>query len=311
MRKSDKKLQGGVSTEMPVAVESKNTQIIKDPIAQAVKLSRKAEGKELETSQENRKKAEVAIEELEKIAKNLLPIEKGALPAIQQKKSDLLLKIKQLDSLKKYSQYAMFSLEPFKWRDRDGYPCLAVFNLNSPNFELSVNRKFDSYSGRTRLSKKFYPTLPSDISDLYKDVFVVLTDTAKKMKSSSWSVRAEFTTVLPLNARDQILKVRKEFKTILIIAAVKNWGDAKIPAKIDASQNCLVVGYDGSSYWLITTFGQKSLDDRIKESVLATNTGEQATALQTPAEPNTAKEVSLDKFLGPKAKKKAKTLKLY
>ncbi|MBI3632999.1 MAG: hypothetical protein HY226_01780 [Candidatus Vogelbacteria bacterium] len=244
------------SDELPVSVG------IEDPLKEAISLSKRASAEEIENSAAEREKVADSIVELDQMKSSLLPIEQGLLPMIQAKKTEAAKKIKQLEALNKYSQYALFSYDPFTWRDDKGFPRLAVFSLKSPNFEISVTRSYDSYSGRTVWRKKIVPTLPADLQSCYKDVFSKLNEVARKNEKSA-KVRATFASLIPGSVREVIISASKEFKDIFIIAQIDRWDLGK-DVNPKPNQNSLVVGYDGVNHWLVTAFDPTSVDSCAK-----------------------------------------------
>ncbi|MBI4118307.1 MAG: hypothetical protein HY455_02120 [Parcubacteria group bacterium] len=159
--------------------------IIRNPIEAAIRLSRQMTTQEMAgDSPAEREITAGMLSRIDRIKSGLLPIERGLLQAIRSRKSAAEKKAKQLKSLNKLGQYALFSLEPLTWRNKQGFPRLAVFSLKSPNSEFAVvdSRDWDS---RRRWRQKVDPKLPRDVLKCYKDVLQNLSAIAKKTKKTA------------------------------------------------------------------------------------------------------------------------------
>ena len=254
-----------MTTKEKVIFVSTTEAVIQDPIKEAIRLSQKSSPQDFENIETEKKKAAESIAELNSMEQGLLPIERGLVPEIKGKKEEITNRIKQLDSIGRFKDYAVFNLTPFTWRDEQGFPRLAAFSILSPTFEMSIAWRAESYNGyyprKASWSRKISPKFPKDIEILLTDVFAHLKtvveskDTKKRAK-----IEAEFSAFIPLEIKEEILGARKHFKDIFIIAAITEWNlGGKV--KPDPSQNYLVVGYDGVNYWLITAFDKASLSE--------------------------------------------------
>lgn len=237
--------------------------VVRNPVKAAIGLATKASAQEIESSSAEREKIVGVLAIINQIQSDLLPIEKGMLPAIKSKKNDIAKKAKQLESLDKLSQYAVFNLEPLTWRNKQGYPRLAVFSLESPNCEFAVIGKYydDGYTNRRRWIKKIDPKLPPEMMECYNDVFNHLGEIAKKTKKTT-RLSARFVMLIPPDVKEKIIKVRGDFKEIFIIGEAPQWG-IKQTAIPKPNKDPLVVGYDGVNYWLIAAFNPTPLEEYI------------------------------------------------
>lgn len=238
--------------------------MVRNPIKAAVRLSRRASVQEIENISSERESAVGVLGRIDQLQSNLFPVERGLLPVIRSKKTEVVKRVRQLESLDKLNQYAVFSLEPLTWRNKQGFPRLAVFSLESPDFELAIIRSHSSWdSHRSRWRQKVDPKLPQEMMDCYKDVLGKLSALAKQNKKVA-RLRAQFGMLIPQAVKEEIVRVRGEFKEIFIVAEAPRW-DLKLTA-IPKPQNKdpLVVGYDGVNYWLIATFGPTPLEKYIK-----------------------------------------------
>lgn len=235
--------------------------IVSNPIKAAVRLSRRMSAQEIENISSERENAAGILNRIDQLQSSLFPVEQGLIPDIQSKKTEAVRRVKQLESLDKLNQYAVFSLEPLTWRNKQGLPRLAVFSLESPNFEFAIMGRHDDY-GYHRWNQKVSPTLPQEMMGCYKDVIIKLWALAKQTKKTT-RLRAQFAMLIPQNVREEIIRVRGQFKKIFVVAEVPRW-DLKQTVIPRPNKDPLVVGYDGVNYWLIAAFDPTPLEEYIK-----------------------------------------------
>lgn len=234
--------------------------VVRNPIKAAVRLSRRMSVQDIENISSEHESTVEVLNRIDQLQSGLLPIERGLLPVIRSKKTEVARRVQQLKSFDKLNQYAMFSLEPLKWRNKQGFPRLAVFSLESPNFELSVIGRY-GYN-RHLWNQKVNPKLPKDMKQCYNDVLNKLSEIAKQTKKTT-RLRAQFAMLIPQAIKEEITRVRGEFKEMFVVAEVPRW-DFKQTAIPRPHKDPLVVGYDGSNYWLIAAFDPTSLEAYIK-----------------------------------------------
>lgn len=238
--------------------------MVRNPIKAAVRLSRRASVQEIENISSERENAVGVLGRIDQLQSGLFPVERGLLPVIRSKKTEVAKRVRQLESLDKLNQYAVFSLEPLTWRNKQGFPRLAVFSLESPDFELAVIGSRSVWDSRRRWRQKVDPKLPQEMMDCYKDVLGKLSALAKQTKKTA-RLRAQFGMLIPQVVKEEIIRVRGEFKEIFIVAEAPRW-DLKLTAiPKPRNKDPLVVGYDGVNYWLITAFEPTPLEEYIKE----------------------------------------------
>ena len=236
--------------------------MVRNPIKAAVRLSRRASVQEIENISSEHESAIGVLSRIDQLQSSLFPVERGLLPVIRSKKSEVAKRVRQLESLDKMNQYAVFSLEPLTWRNKQGLPRLAVFSLESPDFELAVIGSHNGWDSRRRWRQKVSPKLPQKMMDCYKDVLGKLSALAKETKKTT-RLRAQFGMLIPQNVKEQIVRARGEFKEIFVVAEAPRW-DLKQTAIPRPDKDPLVVGYDGVNYWLIAAFDPTPLEEYIK-----------------------------------------------
>jgi len=179
-------------------------------------------------------------------------------------------------------EYKRLDLTPLQWRTRKGLPLLAIFSLTNGVFSLGARteqRRYERYalydnpiySWRTITKKVYTPSFPRSVKVCFEDVFARLLELAKQKKKTIM-LSAEFSGVIPLEAKQKIAEARKKFKDVFILAEVKDWTmeERKAttvkpkPAPI-VRGDPLVVGWDGKGLWLITSFDTTSLERYIEQ----------------------------------------------
>lgn len=235
--------------------------VIRNPIKAAVRLSRRMSAQDIENISSEHESAVGVLNRINQLQSGLLPIERKLIPIITSKKTEVTGRVKQLESFDKLNEYAIFSLEPLKWRNKQGFPRLAVFSLQSPNFELAAIGDY-GYDGHHRWSQKVDPKLPQEMRGCYKDVLDKLSALAKQARKTT-RLRAQFAMLIPRAVKEEIARVRGEFKEIFVVAEVPSW-DFKQTVIPRPNKDPLVVGYDGASYWLIAAFDPTPLEAYIK-----------------------------------------------
>jgi hypothetical protein len=237
--------------------------MVRSPIKAAIRLAKRASAREIENISSERETAVETLNRIDQLQSSLLPVEHGLLPAIRSKKIEAAKRVRQLESLDKLNQYPVFSLEPLSWRNKEGFPRLAVFSLESPDLEFAVVGSYSRVDWRLkrRWRQKVSPKLPQGMMDCYKDVLDKLSAIAKETKKTA-RLRAQFGMLIPQAIKTEIARVRGEFKEIFIIAEAPRW-DLKLTA-IPKPKDPLVVGYDGVNYWLIAAFDPTPLENYIK-----------------------------------------------
>ncbi|MBI4157727.1 hypothetical protein HY502_02675 [Candidatus Woesebacteria bacterium] len=236
------------------------TTIVRNPVQKAKGLSRKMSQVEIRKIPEEKQKADRTLTAIEKLESELLPIEQGLLPAIKARKEGLAKRKKQLESLRMLKKYAIFSLEPLTWRNKQGYPLLAVFSTGSPKFELAYVGSSDGY-GYRRWAQKVTPNLPKDMIACYQDVLDKLKEMGKRDKKTT-RLSAQFEMLIPPSVKKKIASVKGELKEVFIIAETPRWDLKQTTVR---RKDPLVVGWDGLNYWLITTFNATPLEKYLSE----------------------------------------------
>mgnify|MGYP001613961619 CR=1 FL=1 len=221
---------------------------------------------------------------------NLLGIEK---PAEERIKNGLTVLKRQQTQLQSRvtlgTRYHLLSTEPLTWREKDGWPRLVVFSLDSPNFEMKVtgsiarvregmvrherqlgaSRTSISFEKRRvkeyRFTRGIQPTLPHVIGSCYSDVLAKLGQMALKRKKSI-RLSCRFEGLIPLDVKQKITEARDLFKHIFLVAEPNGFTISERAITVPRPRprpdpDPLVVGFDGSQLWLIADFNTTPVEE--------------------------------------------------
>ncbi len=190
------------------------------------------------------------FEHLERCKSDLLDIERDAYNWATKRQGEILLAQLQ-------SQYRQMSLKPLTWRDKKGYPKLAVFTLTSSIFRLAANGHYVS-----KYDLIHDTVLPSQLYKCYEDVRKI---GGKQLYDGEckWTIWCRFSGLIPHRVRQKICQAQVLFgENIFIIAEPKNWEGDKI------NDDPLVVGYEPraskNSLWLIAEFDVTPVEEAMK-----------------------------------------------
>ncbi|TAN58354.1 hypothetical protein EPN15_01325 [Patescibacteria group bacterium] len=210
---------------------------------------------------------------------NLLGIEGSARNDIADHFAALKFECAQLRSQIVFgTRYHLLSMEPLKWRDKNGWPRLVVFGVDSPYFEIRTRPYFGDFifdcfvakiqDHTVKTEKKCgmktvinfeRRALPDVIQSCYSDVLHKLermsTWDGRGIRSKFFGLSCRFEGLIPKDIRQKIVEARELFKEIFVIAE---------PGKIEITEtevilpvhpgDPLVVGFDGNQLWLIADF---------------------------------------------------------
>lgn len=236
---------------------------IKDPVKAAAKLARKLTAKEIDDTALAHERTLNILTNIEKFKAEMLPIESLSTEKIDEVHREASRQIKRLTDVEKLRQYATFSVEPLKWRNKDGWPRLAVFSLASPTVKFAVIAQTADWTGRRSWKRHIAPTYPRLISDCYADVLAAMSIKAKALKKSV-HLEAQFTSLIPAPIKAKIAEAQPHFKEIFIVAEAPNW-KLETVAIPRPQRDPLVVGFDGHNLWLIAAFDATPLERYIQD----------------------------------------------
>lgn len=247
---------------------------MKNAIEEAVALAEHIPSTEIEQLSEQLALVSAKMEHEEALLRSLLGVEETSklilqtdLATLKSERSQLEKRITQLEKRNTLgSRYLQLSMEPLKWRDKDGWPRLVVFSLDSPNFEIGTRRR-DKYS---EWQKWIVPKLPKAITTSYKDVFETLQrDVIDKYESTDlryYEISSEisccFEGLIPDDVKRKIVGARELglFENIFLIAEPKGF-EINETTVVAPKQDPLVVGFDGSQLWLIAEFDTTPVEE--------------------------------------------------
>lgn len=186
------------------------------------------------------------IKRYRKVAERLLPVEERAKDDLDRKINDLLAKRLSVE-------YPLLSPEVFGWRNRDGFPQLALFSLEDPRFSIA----YDRWSGLT-----FSRSVPPGLYGFYDDMRQVLAR-RKWHEGEVWnaSIEARYEGVIPDSTREKISAAQKtkQFPDMYILAEVRKWEVNRVTLPLG---DPLVLGRTkGGYFYLIDKYDTTTIEE--------------------------------------------------
>lgn len=184
----------------------------------------------------------------------------------------------------KQEGFLRLSLEPFRWRDEEGWPRLALYSLNSPAMRFSSGgrwypRTFWRREWVPYQQVRVRPNLPAPIQESFVDVVDKIAGLSSQKKANV-SLFTEFTGVIPQRTKEKIKQAQalRIFNgNLFLLAEVGTWtlsieeaakprrelgiplGDLLDLFLLDP----LLVGFAVSSLWVIDVFDPTPIEDYI------------------------------------------------
>ena len=202
------------------------------------------------------------IARLQKVKQSFFGIERSSIQKSDEMISQLTTRKGTLDSVSKFAnKYSRFHYrEALKWRNGDGLPRLAVFDLVNPRCRLRVENNMTWE--RWKLEPK---SLPWDIGHCFDDVFQRFDQRLRSSRVGSYcEIEAVFQGVIPDETRQKIEAAKSDFKDkLFILAEAPKWqvNQHFVPVPIG---DPLVIGWDGKNCWLIDAFDTTPFEKYIK-----------------------------------------------
>lgn len=235
----------------------------------------KASRREIASAEKKLPEIEKTIARAQETVSKLFGFEQGVKPAIEAQIAELERQKFRLQNLNKYGSYGCLSFEPLKWRNKKtGWPLLAVFSLDSPRFEISVKMTIrwrwspQAYSDVQHLEARaqLAPKLPAPLASCYDDVVKTLQTSARR-KRKSITLATEYIGAIPNEIRGKIHEAKGQFEDVFLIAEAGKWNLVEKKARVLPNPNegdPLVVGWDGSSLWVIDSFDLTPIERFVK-----------------------------------------------
>jgi hypothetical protein len=199
----------------------------------------------------------------------LFEVEREAAQALDKEISNVIqLKAKSTNANKYAGLYLPIDMKCLEWRDEEGLPVLALFDINSPHNYIQIV----SEDGKHK-SIHQWPDLPPDL-DKYTDVRTMLIARANKRSKETLfrypskvksSITAQFQGMIPEATREKMLAARKEFNKVYIMSEVKyKISDEETPIPVRNPIDPLILGYAGNGQlWLIDQFDVTPLEEAV------------------------------------------------
>lgn len=157
---------------------------------------------------------------------------------------------KELENLKEYP-YHKLSLEPLRWRDKNGLPLLAVFSPDSGVFEISYRWECGVFGISYRWESGIHPEMPEAMLDCYSDLIRGLSP--KWYQSSFRWIKCQFKGLIPQDVKWKIKEAKPYFGDNIYVIAEPSDG-FEVGEIVVPKADPLVVGFKDDSLWLIADF---------------------------------------------------------
>lgn len=256
-------------------------------IERAVALAERIPPAEIKRSSRQLVLVSTQVERGSALLDNLLGIEEASKPRVENGLA--VLKREQVELQNRVTfgtKYHLLSMEPLTWRDKNGWPRLIVFSLDSPHFEISVSARSTDDWRNLRFSTKMFPTLPDQIVACYSDVQKILRKKAgarHKAKTLSTydtgnvkvavKLSCRFEGIIPDDVKGKIAEARGSFKEIFLVAEPTGF-EINITAIVVPKRDPLVVGFDGKQLWLIADFETTPIEEAMIFTLSSEKKGE-------------------------------------
>jgi len=222
-------------------------------IERAVALAEHIPPAEIKKSSRHLALVSTQVERGSALLGNLLGIEEASKPRVENGLAVLKQEQVELQNRVNFgTRYHLLSMEPLTWRDKNGWPRLIVFSLDSPRFEIAVSGRRNDLDDRIRFRTKMFPELPEAIASCYEDVLKTLRQRASK-RQKSVKLSCRFEGLIPDDVKQKIAEARGSFKEMFLIAEPKGF-EINETAIVVPRVDPLVVGFDGTKLWLIADF---------------------------------------------------------
>jgi hypothetical protein len=181
-------------------------------------------------------------------------------------------------------KYMLFDLEPLLWRNKSGFPKLAVFSPSFAEFGFEANLS-NPIADFLKMANKgvevrVTPKLPKQMLDCYADVIKLVQDRTKSgvarasglslvIDKVSVCLKARFGGLIPDYVKQEMFRAANSglFVEFFIIAEVKKWEwNIKV---VSHRADPLLVGFDGHQFWLIEAFDTTTLERMVAEEFTA------------------------------------------
>ena len=101
--------QAGVRTNiMKTGAGASTDLVVRSPIKAATRFCRRATAEEIENASFERENSVGVLSRIDQLQSALFPVERGLLPMIRSKRTEVAKRVRQFESLNKLSQYAVF-----------------------------------------------------------------------------------------------------------------------------------------------------------------------------------------------------------
>jgi len=176
------------------------------------------------------------IKRLDKLHKEMIGFEEIASDKVSARLKELRLEKIASETLTEYRRFVNLSF--LSWRDKNRYPKLVLFSLDSPTFSI----RGTDWSWDDRIT----PELPEELRKYYTDVTRYLSQRCRVFFSTKSEIRISclYSGVIPPETRKKIEQAKSIFKRVFILAEATKWTETSTPKPI-LDPDPIVVGWNG------------------------------------------------------------------
>ena len=230
-----------------------------ETIEKAVELSSQLKESFLSQS-ENIGEVKSELTHLRKVKRALLPVERKNPEVV--KLTDRIRGLAEQHRIMRLGlgPYPPFALEALTWRNTEGWPLLATFNIDTPTISIGTHR-YNWGANRVGYWKYCRPALPPILKRQYLDVFARTKELAKA-ESKTIKLEASFQGFVPQDVKEELRVIEEKFSSMWIVAEVDEWEVKREPSL--PQRDPLVIGVKGLSVMLIASFDPTSLESLVE-----------------------------------------------
>ncbi|MFH1956483.1 MAG: hypothetical protein ABIJ28_02450 [Patescibacteria group bacterium] len=222
---------------------------------------------------------EILKKEKEELAKSNIRVETNLQPELTEKITEAESRRKGLMRIQQLGHLPVLSLDFLSWRNDEGWPAVAILNLDCAYMQFGVycykqeikerlkklfsNEKHFDYTYSYRIE----PSYPDIIKKHFHDIEIKLRELAAEEKQNV-SIKTSCQGLVPSHVRETIAQSFELFPgSIYLIAQVEKW---KLSYTEPLSGTCpLVGGFDGEKFWILDRFDLTTVEQFIQNHFTA------------------------------------------
>ncbi len=231
-------------------------------LSQVAKSARLLTSDDVTSARRRREELAVQMQQVTSLYKGLLGIEHASKDALQESYNTLRDEREKLTRRANPGgivpeRYQILEINPLTVRDKDGFPALVIWKLDSPDFEI----EFRHSSETDHLSVLSPKKLPEELAKCFNDLAKLLKSKVNSSYGGRTTISCKFTGLIPRDVKGKIEEARSFFgDDIFIIGEPGPW---KIDVVNNPKPDPLVVGFRDGALWLIDKFDITPLEQML------------------------------------------------